>query len=56
MCSNLRNDRECKGELVGHNVPESNNCGANNDIHIVQSHSNFNNNNNKTIIFIYFNL
>ena len=56
MCTNLRNGRKCEGELEGHNVPGSNNCGANNDIHIVQSHSNYNNNNNKTIIFIYFNL
>jgi len=32
MCTNLRNDRKCKGELVGHNVPGSNNGGANNDI------------------------
>jgi hypothetical protein len=46
MCTNLRNGRKCEGQLVGHNVPGSNNCGANNDIHIVQSHSNYNNNNN----------
>lgn len=50
------NGRKCEGELVWHNVPGSNNGGANNDIYIVQSHSNLNNNNNKTIIFIYFNL
>ena len=54
MCTNLRIGRKCEGQLVGHNVPGSNNCGANNDIHIVQSHSNYNNNN--AIIFIYFNL
>ena len=56
MCINLRNGKKCEGQLVGHNVPGSNNCGANNDfhIHVVQSHSNYNNNN--TIIFIYFNL
>ena len=46
MCTNLRNGRKCEGQLVWHNVPGSNNCGANNDIHIVQSHSNYNNNNN----------
>jgi hypothetical protein len=54
MCTNLRNGRKFEGQLVWHNVPGSNNCGANNDIHIVQSHNNYNNNN--TIIFIYFNL
>ena len=54
MCTNLRNDRKCESELVRHNVPGSNNCGANNDIHIVQSHSSFNNNNKQNNYFHIF--